>query len=693
MRKNIFNRLCFLVCSLLLLTGCKEDEISTTGSEDGNNPDNELFMKLTPVDYNSANTYYLLNDDEPSEVYFNGSQRSFYVTQPLQLTFDDDHYFQLLFYSPRKLSNVTIWAKIDGYKEAFRFMELEEIRPFQQLRIHVPFATKDLTAYTHSGKKIQIMANPYLTGENLSFEIECDDPYYKKLQSIRCKWRISFGGYSGTGAWQYKLLPPHAREGVALALNLSYMYSSEEFEKALHEFGPLHSDANKTVINKNVLLNQAINHSGFHFGHCSGVNGLGGGETYGLTEWCYLEHYADDTNETHTVFHELAHCLGYGHDGNMTYEQTGTGWITLCADVYRSLSLNKELPVYSRRFMHTRKNKNRYDKNNLYWASKYIIEDPELDAIDGGLSPLREETDLGGNDGEPVSFRLDYTALPGATSATFRPKDVYVYGDTLYVVNDADNNYSLEVFSMAKSNIVHLGSIREWTEKNATRTFGGRPNGVVRANDRIYVTHEGSRTEIFDAKNHRFITCIGNGNWGTGSTQTVHAFDAVLYKGVVMIRDKRYVDFVQERTVAPGETMFVFARSENLGEESGTYGMAVDERTNLLYSTHPSKRIDILAPDNIREGTTLARARQLAYKNNPYALGFYQERMFVSSNGNEKFCDVNPETGDIIKNHTVIGSITLQAPEKFCIRRNTLFITDRIKNGACVYAIPMNELK
>lgn len=693
MRKNIFNSLCFLVCSLLLLAGCKEDQILSGDSGYGNDSDNELFVKLTSADYNSDNTYYLLNDDEPSEVYFNGSQRSFYVTQPLQLTFDDDHYFQLRFYSPRKLSNVTVWAKIDGYEEAFKFMELEEIRPFQQLRIHRPFATKDLTAYTRSGKKIQIMANPYLTGENLTFEIESDDPYYKKLQSIRCKWRISFGGYSGQGAWQYKLLPPHAREGVALALNLSYMYSSEEFEKALHEFGPLHSDANKTVIDKNVLLKQALNHSGFHFGHCSGVNGLGGGNTYGLTEWCYLEHYADDTNETHTVFHELAHCLGYGHDGNMTYEQTGTGWITLCANVYRSLSLSKELPVYSRRFMHTRLNKNRYDKNNLYWASKYIIEDPELDAIDGGLSPLREETDLGGNDRDPVSFKLDYAVLPEATSATFRPKDVYVYGDTLYVVNDANNNYSLEVFSIAEGNVTHLESIREWTEKDRTKTFGGRSNGVVRANDRIYVTHEGSRTEIFDANDFQFITCIGNGNWGTDITQTVHAFDPVLYKGVVMIRDKRYIDFVQERTVYPGETMFIFARTENLGEESGTYGMAVDERTGLLYSTHPSKRIDILTPDDIRERTILERTGQLPYKNNPYALDFYKGRMFVSSNGSEKFCDVNPETGDIIKNHTAIGDITLQAPEKFCIRRSTLFIIDRIKNGACVYAIPMSELK
>ncbi len=677
-----------------MLTGCKEDEISDIGSEGVNPPDNELLVKLTAADYNSENTYYILNDNEPSDVYFNNSQRSFYVNQPLQLTLDDNHYFQLRFYSPRKLSNVTIWAKIDGYEEAFKFMELEEIRPFQQLRIHIPFATKDLTAYTRSGKKIQIMANRYLTEENFTFEVESDDPYYKKLQSIKCKWQITFSGYSGDGNWKYKLLPPHAREAVALALNMSYMYSSEIFEMALQEFGPLHKDNNKTVIDKDLLLKQVLNHSGLRFGHCSGVNGLGGGITYGLNEWCYIEHYADDTNETHTAFHELAHCLGYGHNGNMTYEQTGPGWITLCANVYRSMSLDKELPVYSRRFMHTRRNKNRYSKNDLYKASKYVIEDSELDAIDGGLSPLREETtDLGGNDGEPLSFKLDYTALPGATSASFRPKDVYVYGDTLYIVNDADNNYSLEVFSMAERNIAHMESIREWTEQNTTKTFKGRPNGVVRANDRIYVTHEGNRTEIFDAKDHSFITCIGNGNWGTGSNQTVHAFDIVIHKGAIMIRDKRYVDFVQEQSVYPGEIMYIFSRSENLGESGGTYGMAVNEHTGLLYSTHPAKRIDILDPGNIRECIALTRTRQLAYKNNPYALDFYKGRMFVSSNGNEKFCDVNPETGDIIKNHTVIGDITLQAPEKFCIRRNTLFIIDRLKNRSCVYAIPMSELK
>lgn len=134
--------------------------------------------------------------------------------------------------------------------------------------------------------------------------------------------------------------------------------------------------------------------------------------------------------------------------------------------------------------------------DDIYVASKHIIEDPELDALDGGLSPLRGETDRGGNDGEPVAFKLDYTDLPGATGTTFRPKDVYVYGDTLYAVNDADNQYSVEVFGLAGGGKKHLGSIKEWKHGEATGKFGGRPNGITRANDKIYVTHEGSRTEI-----------------------------------------------------------------------------------------------------------------------------------------------------------------------------------------------------
>ncbi|WP_294620244.1 hypothetical protein [uncultured Bacteroides sp.] len=697
--KNLFSTSLFILANiLLLLTGCKEDELPSSG-EGGDIQ--SLPIKLTETDYTSDNTYYLLNDDEPPEVYFDKSQRSFYVNQPLQISLDDEQCFLLRFYSPREISNVTVWATIEGYEEDFKFIELEKVMPFQQLKIQIPFATQDLTAYTRTGKKIKIMQNPYLTAENITLKVECQDPYYKKLQAIRCTWRISFSDYSGyhwnPQYYKYKLLAPHAREAVALALNMSYMYSSERFEKALHEFGPLHSDNNKTEIDKDALLKKVIAYRGLSFGHCSGVNGVGQGgtEMYCLNEWCFLEHYVDDSFETHTVFHEFGHNLGYVHTGNMSYEITGPGWITLCANVYRDMSLDKDLPVYSRRFMHTRKNTNRYDHTNYYRASKYVIEGAELDAIDGGLSPWRGETDPGGNEGSPVSLKLDASDVPNATATTFRPKDVYVYGDTMYVVNDAAGHFSLEIFSIANDQKTHLESIMEWTENNETNTFSRQPNGVFRANGKIYVTHEGSRTEIFDArtKGHPFITCIGNGNWGTGPTQTIHAFDVSLYKGIIIIHDKRYMNFVEERLIQPGTLPLIYARSENLGETNGTYGIAVDDRSGLLYTTHPNKRIDVFKPDDMREGTAPKRIRQIACKNTPYALDFYQGRLFVSSNGTEKFCEVNPDTGDIIKDYTVIEDITLQAPEKFCIRRNTLFITDRTKEGACVYAIPMNKLK
>ena len=674
---------------MALLQSCTPDENPVPGHVD--QVIDQLPVMLAETDYNAENTYYLLNDGESPDVFFDPSQRSFNVNNPLQLSMDDNHDLLLRFYSPRALRNVTIWARIEGYAEDFKLMCLEKVQPFQQLTYHIPFATENLTAYTRSGKEIVIMANPYLTKENLTFTIESDDPYWQTLQSIKCGWRISFARYNG-GYWNYKMKASHTREAVALSLNMSYMYSSPEFEQALNEFGPLHSNNDRVEIDKAALIVRARNHGALIYGYTTGVMGLGGGSTYGLHESCYLEHYADDRDITDTIFHEFAHCLGYGHDGNMTYEQTGPGWVTLCGNMYRQLSLDKKLPVYSRRFMHTRWSRNRYF-DDIHVASKHIIEDPELDAIDGGLSPMRGEADLGGNDGGPFSFRLDYADVPGASAASFRPKDVYAYGDTLYVVNDADSNYSLELFSLASDGVKHTGSIREWTDGEEVRTFSGRPNGVTRANGKLYVTHEGSRTEIFDAKTLQFITCVGNGNWGTGATQTVHAYDVVVYKGVIMIRDKRYVNIIEENSLQPGVLPLIFTRTGNLGEAGGTYGMAIDDKTGLLYSIHPSRKIHVFNLSGIREGAALATTSQLAYKNGPYCLDFHEGRMFVSSNGVEKFCEVDSETGEIIKNFTVIGDITLQNPEKFCIRRNTLFIVDRASSGQCVYAIPVSELK
>lgn len=675
-------------------TGCTKDDSSDLG---GDPLSDKLPFRFATTDYNPSNTYYILNDDEPSTVFFDASQRSFYVDQPLQLSMTDDYQFMLRFYSPRALPNVTIWAKMDGYDEQFKLLHLEKVMPFQELHVRIPFDTKDLTTHTRSGRKIVLMANPHLSAKSIEFEIECDAPYWKTLQEIKTHWRIWYSDYGMTGNWLYPLRVYHAREAVAIGLNMCYMFSTDDFAKALKEWGPLHSNAAKAEIDKDALLKKALAFSGLRFGHCTTVYGLGGGNTFGLHEEIFYEHYPDDASITSTHWHELGHCFGYGHDGNMTYENTGPGWISLCHKVYTELALAKRLPVYSRRFLHTRRVKGKYS-SVYYYPSKYIIEDPELDEIDGGLGPVGQ-SDTGGNDGKALAFALDYTAVPSATAATFRPKDVYVYGDTMYVVNDADNNYSLEIFNIADGRIAHVKSIRNWVRQNGetetTEQFSGTPNGVTRSNGKIYVSHTGSRTEIFDADDYHFIGCLGNGNWGAGYLQTVHAFDVTAYKGLMLVRDKRHVVVAEEAAIGNMNPLNVYTRSENVGEVAGTYGMAVDETSGILYSTHPSKRIDWFDLSAIREYKAFPRAGNVAYKNVPYALDLYDGRMYVSSNGAEKFCEVDPKTGEIKKNHTTIGDIVLLTPEKFCIRRNTLFIIDRGSKDtpACIRAIPMTELK
>jgi len=137
----------------------------------------------------------------------------------------------------------------------------------------------------------------------------------------------------------------------------------------------------------------------------------------------------------------------------MTYYPAEGGFPTICMKVYSQLSVSKKLPIYSRRFLHTRRNKNLVENKNVYTSSKYIIDDPELDAIDGGLGLAPMETDRAGDEGSPLSFTLSVLDIPGATVETFHPKAVHLYGNTLYVANDAPGHYSLEVFDVSSGNV------------------------------------------------------------------------------------------------------------------------------------------------------------------------------------------------------------------------------------------------
>lgn len=685
MKKIFTANLRMLFFSIFLLTGCTDEELIP--NTDDLFPDG-LPIRLTTSDYNNFNTYYLLNDDEPADVFFNPDERSFYVDQPLQITLDDDLFFQFRFYSPRPLSNVTVWAKIEGggFDEQFKLFVFEKIEPFQQFRMQLPFATQDIKAVTRSGKAIQIMANPYLTAADISLEVECDAPYYKTLQSIKSHCRIRFQNFclvSTATYGNYPLRVYQAREATAIALNMFAMFSLPEFESALNAWGPLYSDNNKTLVDKTALIKRALGHGELKFGNVStGVLGLGGGGIFCLCAELFWWHYADDKSYTETIFHEYAHCIGYSHDGNMTYGGS-TGWTALCDKMYVELSLAKKLPVYSRRFMNTRRTaKNQYNlENNYYQTSAHIIEDPELDEIDGGLTKGDNflSSDWGEDEQLPaLSFRLDYNDA-GTGAKNYMPRGVYVYGNKMYVTNDIRQaNFTWDVYDLSTGKPVHERQFTQWTNPNNGNPMNiGTPVDILRSHDKIYLAGSNNCLFTFDAQTYECTSMLNLG------------FDAV---GLAASHGLVYAYRGNTRAFPEHDLSHGYiATGDNL-ESHSLNSMTADYDGNVYAVAYHVKKMVRLDPQYLM-ASKLLLSDELTFEAKPLGAAWSRDgRLFVSFEGaDRKFCEVDPKTGAILKDYTTIGDITLKNPAKCLIRRNTLFIVDRV-GGLCVYAIPMNQL-
>lgn len=683
-----------------LLYSCQDQTIMNSGDEsfgignlNGELGDPSGLIRIKANGYTQENSSPLLADDEPDDILFNTNLRGMYANQPLQISIQEQE-LHFRFFSPRKVSNLKVWAKISGYEDEFLLAVFEEIPPFTEFHQELPAVSKDVFYKTRSGKDIQIMHNPYLSASDLSISVECNDPFWVKVTTMPYNVRVEFGKYSETGSWAYKILPAHCREAIAFAMNMGYMFSSDKFMAAFAEREYYRDNEGTNVISHEELIPRFMRKNGkLNFGHVSGVNGLGGGNTFGIAEWQYVGHYADDQADPHTFFHEYGHCIGYGHSGNMTYESVPgkLGFNDLCNTIYTEMCVSKELPVYSRRFLHTRKNGKLYGSSK-YAASRYVIEDPELDALDGGLDfHFNTEKIQDVRKGTPLEFTLSYEDIPGATAETFRPKDICADDHRVYVLNDADNAWSIEVFKEMNGTLTHLHSLKEWQHNGNTQTFLGQPKGITVGNGKLYVVNVSSRVDVFDTNTFDFITAIGNGSWGDGTTQIVHGMEVIAKGDRVVVRDKKRLNFYMEEDILAANYQNIprIAQSIYMGEAMENYGSDMDIN-GIVYTSHDnSRKIYKYDPRVVRVSQTLQPAATFNMAQKPVDVVCFGNRVLVSQTSAPRLAEIDPQTGSIVADHSAL--YPFENLEKISVARGTFFGVDRTSKK--VFALPLSRFE
>lgn len=315
----------------------------------------EGMMYVRESDFCKFRTDTMFMADEPQSVFYDASKRSFYADAPLQLSISDDHRLRVRFFSPVAIRDVRIMCRFG--KISPEFLELahfDVIYPFMEGDFPIPAVERDAVFTTSSGRKIRIPAQPNLSADEVTLIAETDDPYMRKIAQIDSHWYIRFSPYgadNGHAYWRH-MNPLLCRHGVALATNMAFMFSSEEFNTEMEKYDGLLLDNSRNPIDLNTLRSKIRSHGGLVLGRVSGVGGLGGGTTYGLADYCYTGVYFDATppgSNPHNyprqaMFHEYGHCLGYSHSSTMTY---GDRWTVLCATVFVNMGQSGKLPVNS----------------------------------------------------------------------------------------------------------------------------------------------------------------------------------------------------------------------------------------------------------------------------------------------------------------------------------------------------------
>lgn len=304
------------------------------------------FIRIRPKDYFDYNADLMLMEDEPMNVLHDCIQRHFRVTDPLALkTYQNQLRLQL--YSAAPATNVDIYANFPSLGiDSIRLVHIDRVEALLDMLVPMTFTQREAHYLDIHGKRVTIpkMEIP----SNIEWFVKSDDPFLTRMSQLSLKkWSVSFHDWENV--WPSKAIAPDPkcmRHALIQMVNLALTLDSEEFaeELAAREGRYIDSDNYYT---KEEIIDRIHNRYDCSYGlgannPSSYNNGWGGGLHTGcisliVNQEYYANMYPTESPETpcnrerECFYHEYAHCLGFSHDGNMTY---GNVWTNTVGTAY-----------------------------------------------------------------------------------------------------------------------------------------------------------------------------------------------------------------------------------------------------------------------------------------------------------------------------------------------------------------------
>jgi len=222
------------------------------------------------------------------------------------------------------------------------------------------------------------------------------------------------------------------------------------------------------------------------------------------------------------------------------------------------------------------------------------------------------------------------------TDDLFVNRDFCVGETNLYVINNVDNNWAVEVFD--RSSLMHKSTLKTWVEDGETKSFtDGMIYHVSESKGRLYVTHK-SQVHIFDSNSFEFIARAGTGKWSTEESITfTNGFAALSYKDKLFVRDRRNIVVFNESDLIKDKAQSeikVVARTKT-GVLSDAKNSLVSMVTNndLVYLTDQrNKKIYVIDPESVVASEEIPVLREISLNKKPLSITFFKNEIYILCN-------------------------------------------------------------